>query len=70
MRWVRGVKEQLIEKYLNSKVECGIYLVFYFGAKKSLDIEEFKQKLLSEVPAEYREKIKIIVIDLRILEKN
>gem|GEM_PF-1046879 len=65
-----GVKEQLIDKYLNSKVEYGIYLVFYFGAKKSLDIEEFKQKLLSEVPAEYREKIKIIVIDLRILEKN
>tara|TARA_R110002167_G_scaffold355156_2_gene569411 strand:- start:2944 stop:4836 length:1893 start_codon:yes stop_codon:yes gene_type:complete len=59
---LKGIGDQLIGKYFSSKVEFGVYLIFYFGTKKD------KQKKLDQVsatiPFEYEDKIKIICLDL------
>jgi len=57
-----GIQEQLINKYLSSNVQYGIYLIFYFGYKKNK--EAFLQKVEDSLPLEHSEKIEIICIDL------
>ena len=58
----KGVKNQLIDKYLSSKVEFGIYLIFYFGEKK--DKEAMLSKIDKSFEEKYKDRIKIICIDL------
>ena len=58
----KGVKNQLIDKYLSSKVEFGIYLIFYFGEKK--DKEAMLSKIDESFEEKYKDRIKIICIDL------
>jgi hypothetical protein len=59
-----GIKNQLIPKYLDSKVEYGIYLVFCFENKTNID--ELIQKLIKRIPPEYINRIKVICLDLRL----
>ncbi|PHS32266.1 MAG: hypothetical protein COA92_07095 [Sulfurovum sp.] len=58
----KGIKNQLIDKYLSSKVEFGIYLIFYFGDKANKD--DMLVKIKKSVPDDYKGNIKIICIDL------
>ena len=58
----KGVSNQLIDKYLSSKVEFGIYLIFYFGEKK--DKKVMLEKIKKTIPNEYNEKIKVVCIYL------
>lgn len=57
-----GIKDQLINKYFSKDVEYGIYLIFYFGAKKSK--EKMLRDIQNSVEVGYEDKIKIICIDL------
>jgi hypothetical protein len=57
-----GISEQLIKKYFSSGVQYGIYLVFDFGVKK--DKEKLLKKINNDIPSEYKNKIKIICINL------
>lgn len=59
-----GIQEQLINQYFSSEVQYGIYLVFYFGEIQKSP-EELLIALKSKVPANYKNKIEIIIIDLR-----
>ena len=58
-----AIENQLIKKYLSSKVKYGIYLIFYFGDKKNK--EKFMLKVEESIPNDYKDNIKIICIDLR-----
>jgi hypothetical protein len=64
-----GIKEQLIKKYMNENVQYGIYLVFYFG-KKRTQPDALIKTLSSTIPKSKLENIKIIIIDLRRLPKK
>lgn len=56
-----AIENQLIKKYFASSVQCGIYLVFYFGKKdKDLMLKEINQS----IPSMYIENVKIVCIDL------
>jgi len=57
----KGISDQLINKYMSSKVKYGIYLVFYFGDK---DKEILKKNLIKKIPENYKNRIKVILIDL------
>lgn len=57
-----GISEQLIGKYFSSGVQYGIYLIFYFGGKR--DKEKLLKKINDDIPGEYKNKIKIICINL------
>lgn len=63
----RGIEEQLINKYFSSKVQNGIYLIFYFGKPKNKEL--MLEKVYKSLPSDDEEKIKIFCIDLR-LSKN
>lgn len=62
-----GLQNQLIDKYLSEGlgIKFGIYLIFYFGYLKDSD------KMISKIlyPLDYRNKIKIVLIDLRMTKK-
>lgn len=58
-----GIPKQLVEKYLNSQVQYGIYLVFCF--KEKTNIQNLEQELDKTVPEAYQGKIKVICMDLR-----
>lgn len=57
-----GISKQLISKYLSSGVEYGIYLIFYFGIKKSKDL--LLKKINKDIPNNYKGNVEIICIDL------
>ncbi|AQQ71237.1 putative NTPase (NACHT family) [Limihaloglobus sulfuriphilus] len=59
----KGVKDQLIDKYILNKVEYGIYLVFYFGNR--LNFKLMNTLLKKKIPNEYTDKVFIEIIDLR-----
>ncbi len=56
-----GISEQLIGKYFSSGVKYGIYLIFYFGAKK--DKDRLVQKVNMDIPEKYKNNINVICID-------
>jgi len=58
-----AIQTQLIEKYFSSGVQYGIYLIFYFGIKK--DRDAMLKKVYESIPNNYRNKIKVVCIDLR-----
>lgn len=58
-----GIENQLIDKYLSSNVEYGIYLIFYFGDKK--DIEKMIKKIGDNISIKYKNNIKIIYINMQ-----
>lgn len=58
-----GIKEQLIDKYFATNVKHGIYMIFYFGDKKNLEI--MIEKIRKEIPIEYKNSVEILVLDLR-----
>lgn len=58
-----GIKNQLIDKYLQDKVEYGIYLIFYFGDK--MDNDTMIKKLEGKIPDDYKHRIKVIYLDLK-----
>jgi len=61
----KAVKNQLIENYLENKlVNYGIYLVFYFGDRKK-SIEYIKEKIIKNIPIEWKDKVEVKIIDLR-----
>lgn len=64
-----GIPNQLIKKYLVGGVNYGIYLVFFFGAKKIQPNVLFKS-LSTTIPKSKLENVKIIIIDLRRPTKN
>ncbi len=57
-----GIAEQLIPKYLLGNAKNGIYLIFYFGDKKGKDT--LLKKVNKNIPKEYKDNIKIILMDL------
>lgn len=59
-----GIQEQLINQYLSSEVQYGIYLVFYFGECKKTP-EKLLSELKNKISNEHKDKIEIILIDLR-----
>lgn len=59
-----GIKVQLIDKYLSSEVQFGIYLIFYFNEKKNKDKKIFLDKVYKSRPVGCENRIKIICIDL------
>ena len=59
----KAIPEQLISKYLSSKVQYGIYLVFYFGDKEK-NRKNMIENIEKSVPSKYDNNIKIVVIDL------
>lgn len=59
-----AIKEQLIDKYFSSKVNYGIYLIFYFGDCKD-SFEEMNKKVIASIPNEYTNYVRIIVINLK-----
>lgn len=63
----KGIKEQLIDKYLSKNVNYGIYLIFNFGDKKE---EELIAKLKENIPNENKDRIKIISFSLKNNVKN
>ncbi len=63
-----GISEQLIGKYFSSGVQYGIYLIFYFGDKKNKEL--LLQKVNKGILEAYRDKIKIVCIDLTLPEKE
>lgn len=58
----KGICEQLIEKYLNSKSLFGIYLIFYFGSLKNKDL--MIKKVYKSLPSNFENKIKIYILNL------
>ena len=58
-----GIKDQLIGKYLSSKIQFGVYLIFYFGDKA--DKERFLKKVNESIPQGYENRISVICFDLR-----
>ena len=58
-----GIKDQLIDKYLSSKIQFGVYILFYFGDKANK--EQFLKKVNESIPKGYGEKIYVICFDLR-----
>jgi len=58
-----GIENQLIEKYLSSAVQYGIYLIFFFG--ESEEKQTIIEKLQNNIPKEYKSKIELICIDLK-----
>lgn len=66
---IKGLKEQLIDKYLRAEDSFGIYLVFYFGEAK-YSKEEILNLLNSELKnnenSKYKERIKILIIDFTV----
>ncbi len=61
----KAVKTQLIDKYLKNKsTYFGIYLVFYFEDRKKT-ISYIKEKIEEDIPIEWKDKIKVKIIDLR-----
>lgn len=62
---ISSVKKQLIEKYLeNREANYGIYLIFYFGDNKK-EIKELKKEIEAQIPATWKEKVVVKLIDLR-----
>jgi len=60
-----AVKNQLIASYLENKlVNYGIYLAFYFGDRKK-SIEYIKEKIIKNIPIEWKDKVDVKIIDLR-----
>lgn len=59
---IPGIQEQLIKKYLYNKCEYGVYLVFLF--EKSED--ELLKELKTKIPDEYKDKIKILIINCKL----
>ena len=60
-----AIETQLIGQYLHKKLaNYGIYLVFYFGERKKT-IDYIKNKILENVPIEWKDNVKIKIIDLR-----
>lgn len=57
-----GIPDQLITKYLSSKVEFGIYLIFYFGYKTNK--EKMLAKINASIPNTYENRISVTCIDL------
>lgn len=57
-----GISVQLIPKYISSKVSFGIYLVFYFGIPKNLNI--MLKKINADVSPKYNSNINVICINL------
>ena len=65
-----AVKTQLIDQYLKNKfTQYGIYLVFYFGDRKK-SINYIKDKIEEKIPIEWKDNIKVKIIDLRNLNNN
>lgn len=58
-----GIPNQLINSYLSKGVEYGIYLIFYFGSLKNKPL--LLKKVKNSIPEEYKDKIKIVLIDLK-----
>lgn len=58
-----GIEDQLIAKYLSTHVKYGIYLVFYSGSRP--DKDKMVKKLEDGIPEEYKNRIKVVSIDLR-----
>ncbi|MCD4819395.1 MAG: hypothetical protein K8S23_11955 [Candidatus Cloacimonetes bacterium] len=63
-----GIKYQLIDKYFSSKVQYGIYLIFYFGSKK--DKQKMLDKIDKNIPIKYINNIKVICLDLTLKNKK
>lgn len=63
-----SIVDQLIKKYLSSKVEFGIYLVFYFGNLK--DKTKMLEKIHDSIPKIYIDNIKVLCIDLQKTHQN
>ncbi|API86945.1 NACHT domain-containing protein [Francisella uliginis] len=63
-----SINNQLIKLYLEDKVEYGIYLIFYFGEKRKNKQYMFN-KLEKGIQEEYKNKIKVICIDLTVIKK-
>ena len=65
----KAVREQLIKKYLENKAaNYGIYLVFYFGERKK-SIDSLKSKIESNIPTNWKDKIKDKFINLSLVNK-
>lgn len=62
---MKAINEQQIRKYLNSNTQYGIYLVFYCGARSQTK-EELVMELKNTIKDGYQNKIKILLIDLRL----
>jgi len=61
----KAVKTQLIDNYLKNKLtHFGIYLVFYFEDRKK-SIDYIKEKIEENLPIEWKDKVKVKIIDLR-----
>jgi len=59
-----AIRTQLIDKYLFQKLNYGMYLVFYFGDRKKT-ISYIKDKIEKNIPIEWKDKVKVKIIDLR-----
>ncbi|WP_265821617.1 NACHT domain-containing protein [Geovibrio ferrireducens] len=57
----KGINEQLYKKYLNG-CEFGIYIVFFFNKTKNQ--ENMVNKIISNIPQEKSDSIKVLCIDL------
>ena len=57
-----GIKDQLIDKYFSKGVQFGIYLIFYFSDRK--DKNKMLTNLQKLIEEDYKDKIKVICIDL------
>jgi len=61
----KSIKTQLIENYLKNKLaHYGIYLIFYFGDRKK-SIEYIKKEVEKNIPNEWKDKVKVKIINLR-----
>lgn len=58
-----SINDQLIKLYLEDKVEYGIYLIFYFREKRK-NKEYMLSKLEKDIQDGYKNKIKVISINL------
>lgn len=63
---LNGIQKQLIDQYLyeSSSVQYGIYFIFYFGEVKRTPAE-LLEELKSKISSGYKDKIEIILLDLR-----
>lgn len=59
----KGIKKQLIDKYLSKNVKYGIYLIFDFGKRTNKEL--FEKRINKTIPNDYINNIKIITIDLK-----
>ncbi|WP_373069678.1 NACHT domain-containing NTPase [Sulfurimonas sp.] len=61
-----GIEEQLIKQYLyeSSNIQYGIYFIFYFAEIKQTP-KQLLEELKNKIPSNYKNKIEIILLDLR-----